>query len=78
MKKTEKSKINSLSYTWKILCWITISLIIFYYFYLGILSHNFYGFIQYLIISILISIFIYIFSYSIAEIIQLLEDIKNK
>lgn len=78
MKKSEKPKSNDLSCAWKILCWILISLIIFYNFYVGTLSHNFYVFIQYLIISIVISIFIYLFSYSIAEIIQLLEEIKNK
>lgn len=79
MKESEENKkINSLSYVWKKICWIFIVLVIFYNFYLGTLTHNFYVFIQYLIISIIVSIFIYLFSYSIAEIIQLLEDIKNK
>ena len=79
MKKSEENKkINSLSYAWKKTCWMFIVLIILYNFYLGTLTHNFYALIQYLIISIVISIFIYLFSYSIAEIIQLLEDIKNK
>lgn len=74
----ENKKINSLSYCWKLLCWIFIVLIIIYNCYICTLTHNISVLIYYFIISIILSIFIYVFFYTISEILQLLEDIKNK
>jgi hypothetical protein len=74
----KEKKNNSIAYAWKVLCWAIIIIIILYNIYLITTQPNIYAYIQWVLISIVISIFVYIISYSIAEIIQLLEDIKNK
>lgn len=75
---TTTHKINSLSLTWKILCWFSIISIIIYNFYIVTLTHNKVVLIQHIVFSLFISLLIYIISYTIAEFLQLLEDIKNK